>query len=229
MGCTGTNSGAAETTRRRDLFIFSRSACGFFTFLTCFSTQCHARSPCSRSLLGRPATARSGRPAKVFFRRLSRGRFHLLPSPLPLSSSSSSSCVSMVGALTAPLEAVHGARHPNSAFQEVLHARAWWCCPTTRPSFSAICCWFHAVSLARRRSWMRATWRCRGARPLFSSFILQSAVYNALRDLGGLNLRRQRHWRDPALALALSSSFALGAPQFEAPYVCTVISHTFKK
>ena len=34
-------------------------------------------------------------------------------------------------------------------------------------------------------------------------------------------MRRLRHCRDPALAHALSCSFALGAPQYDAPYVCT--------
>ena len=54
----------------------------------------------------------------------------------------------------------------------------------------------------------------RGARSLFLLF-LYFAVWNAPRDIVGLNLRRLRHWRDPALALALSCSFALGKPQFD--------------
>ena len=62
------------------------------------------------------------------------------------------------------------------------------------------------------------------AHVLFVSFSL-SALYNALRDLVGLNLRRLRHWRDPALTLALSYCFALGAPQFDAPHVCIALSH----
>ena len=66
----------------------------------------------------------------------------------------------------------------------------------------------------------------RGARPLFLlPFVVCRLKCYALHDLGGLNLRRLRHWRDPALALALSCSFALGAPQFDAPQVCTVLSH----
>ena len=40
-----------------------------------------------------------------------------------------------------------------------------------------------------------------------------------------LNLRRLRHWREPAFALAPSCNLALGAPQFDAPQVCTVLSH----
>ena len=67
----------------------------------------------------------------------------------------------------------------------------------------------------------RATWKCSWSTSSFSA----SAGYNALRDLGGLNLRRLRHWRDPALALALSRSVALGPPQFDSPYVCTIFSH----
>ena len=64
----------------------------------------------------------------------------------------------------------------------------------------------------------------RGARSLsLFSFVICRLLCS--RDRGGLNLRRLRHWRDPAIALALSCSFALGVPQYDAPQVCTVFSH----
>ena len=80
--------------------------------------------------------------------------------------------------------------------------------------------WFE-VAINNRHLSDRATCRCSRSTSSFSA----SAGYNALRNLGGLNLRRLRHWRDPALALALSRSVALGSPQCDVCDVSTVCSH----
>ena len=113
----------------------------------------------------------------------------------------------------------------------------WWTCYSVSDAFHAVvgdwtCLgrvfegfrWFK-VAVNNTQLSQRATWKCSQRTSPFKFSFCSSVVYNALRDLGGLNLRRLRHWRDPAIALALSRSVALGAPQFDAPYVCTIFSH----
>ena len=80
MDCTGTNSGPAEPTRGRDLFILVSVRVWIFHFPPSLPAR-------AASLGGLLHTIRSGKAGKGGFSPTSRGRFHLLPSPRPLSSS----------------------------------------------------------------------------------------------------------------------------------------------
>ena len=105
------------------------------------------------------------------------------------------------------------------SFQVVLGR--WWMCCSVSDGVKAVV----GVSKFSGLFW----WVLDGCSRCTSSVLLPFVVCrlkcHALHDLVGPNLRRLRHWRDPGLALALSCSFALGAPQFDAPQVCTVLSH----